>query len=71
MADKIPGNHEITQELIEATTNKVTEAVSQVLQPQVAKRIKDILGGNNTPQKKTKLLMILIAQLEKGVMEYD
>jgi len=64
-------NSGITQEVIESITNRVTDAVSKVLQPQVAKKIKDILGSNHTPQKKTKMLMVLIGELENGVMEYE
>lgn len=64
-------NHDVTQELITQTVNTTVAAVSIATQQAVAEKVKAVLSGEETPEKKTKNLMVLIGQLENGVMEYD
>lgn len=58
-------------ELISNTVNTTVAAVSIATQQAVAEKVKAVLASPETPEKKTKNLMVLIGQLENGVMEYD
>ena len=61
----------ITKKAIENTVNNTAAAVDATLQRAVAEKLKEAVATGSTYLKKVKNIQAIIAELEKGELQYD